>query len=44
MSFLNSILNQSKKFEIPFDHWELNKPLTEEQINEIVKADILKFI
>ena len=41
MSFLNSILNQSKKFETPFDHWELNKPLTEEQINEIVKADIV---
>ena len=36
MSFLNSVLNNSKKYDDPFKHWELNKPLTEEQINEIV--------
>ena len=40
MSFLNSVLNQSKKYEDPFLHWELNQPLTEEQIKEIVNADI----
>ena len=40
MSFLNSLENKSKKFEDPFLHWELDKPLTDEQINEIVKADI----
>ena len=40
MSFLNSINNNSKKFEDPFTHWELNQPLTDEQINEIIKADI----
>ena len=40
MSFLNSIENKSKKFETPFTHWELNEPLTEEQINEIVNAEI----
>ena len=40
MSFLNSVLNQSKKYEEPFQHWELNQPLTEEQVKEIVKADI----
>ena len=40
MSFLNSIESKSKKFNDPFLHWELDKPLTEEQINEIVKADI----
>ena len=40
MSFLNSIINNSKKFKDPFPHWELNQPLTEEQIKEIVKADI----
>ena len=40
MSFLNSINNNSKKFTEPFDHWELNKPLTEEQISEIINADI----
>ena len=41
MSFLNSVLNQSKKYENPFTHWELNKPLTGEQINEITNADIV---
>ena len=40
MSFLNSISNHSKKYEDPFLHWELNKPLTDEQINEIVNAEI----
>ena len=40
MSYLNSILNDSKKFDSPFIHWELNKPLTEDQINEIISADI----
>ena len=40
MSFLNSIEKKSKKFESPFAHWELNEPLTEEQINEIINADI----
>jgi len=40
MSYLNSILNDSKKFDSPFVHWELNKPLTDVQINEILHADI----
>ncbi len=40
MSFLNSVINNSKKFNDPFIHWELNKPLTDEQINEIICADI----
>ena len=40
MSFLNSIEKKSKKFESPFTHWELNEPLTKEQIAEIVNADI----
>ena len=40
MSFLNSVLNQSKKYQEPFQHWELNQPLTEAQIKEIVNADI----
>lgn len=40
MSFLNSLSNNSKKYEDPFDHWELNRPLTDEQINEIINADI----
>ncbi len=40
MNFLNSILNQSKKSDYPFDHWEYNNPLTEEAIKEIINADI----
>ena len=40
MSFLSSIKNNSKKYEKPFEHWELNKPLTDDQINEIINAEI----
>ena len=40
MSFLNSIKNNSTKYEIPFDHWEYSDALTEESIEEIIKADI----
>ena len=40
MSFLSSIKNNSKKYETPFEHWELNKPLTDGQINEIINAEI----
>ncbi len=40
MTFLNSILNQSKKHEFPFDHWEYNNALTNEAIEEIMTADI----
>ena len=40
MSFLNSIISNSKKFEDPFTHWELNQPLTDLEIDEIQKSDI----
>jgi len=40
MSFLNSIKNNSKKYNFPFDHWEYSNALSEEAIDEIVKADI----
>ena len=40
MTFLNSILNKSKKHEFPFDHWEYADALSEEAIDEIIKADI----
>ena len=40
MSFLSSITKDSKKFSNPFSHWELNKPLTEGQIKEIINAEI----
>ena len=40
MTFLKSILSYSKKHENPFTHWELNKPLSQEAINEIINAEI----
>ena len=40
MTFLNSILNQSKKYDFPFDHWEYNNALSENAIQEIITADI----
>ena len=40
MTFLNSIQNQSKKHEFPFDHYEYYNALTDDAIEEIVKADI----
>ncbi len=40
MSFLDSIKNQSKKYNSPFDHWEYNNALSNEAIDEIIKADI----
>ena len=40
MTFLNSIINESKKHEFPFDHWEYNNALSDEAIQEIINADI----
>ena len=40
MTFLNSILNNSKKHESPFDHWEYSGALNDDAINEIIYADI----
>ena len=40
MSFLNSLINNSKKFEKPFVHWELKEPLANGAIEEIANADI----
>ena len=40
MEFLNSLKKRSKHYSTPFSHWELNKPLTEESINEICKTEI----
>ena len=40
MTFLNSILNQSKKHEFPFVHWEYDNALSNDSIEEIIKADI----
>ena len=40
MTFLDSIVNQSKKHKFPFDHWEYKNALDDGAIEEIVKADI----
>ena len=40
MTFLNSILNNSKEHNDPFKHWEYNDALTDGAIEEIIKADI----
>jgi len=40
MTFLNSILNNSKELNYPFKHWELNEPLSNNAISEIIRADV----
>ena len=40
MIFLNSIINNSKKHDQPFDHWEYSDALSDGAIKEIIKADI----
>ena len=40
MEFLNSLKNRSKQYSSPFDHWELNQPLTKEAIKEICMTEI----
>ena len=40
MSFLKSIQTQSKKYDYPFDYWMYSGALTDEAIEEIIKADI----
>ena len=41
MEFLNSLKTRSKFHNFPFDHWELNKPLTKETIEEICRTEIV---
>ena len=40
MEFLNSLKKRSKYYNSPFDHWELNQPLTKEAIKEICSTEI----
>ena len=44
MTFLNTILNNSKEHSEPFQHWELNEPLSSEAIKEINTADIANVV
>ena len=41
MEFLNSLKTRSKFHKMPFNHWELNKPLTKKSIKEICDANIV---
>ena len=41
MEFLNSLKKRSKHYSSPFDHWELNEPLTKEALKEICKTEIV---
>ena len=40
MEFLNSLKKRSKFYKIPFNHWELNEPLTKASIKEVCNAEI----
>ncbi len=41
MEFLNSLKKRSKHYRSPFEHWELDRPLTKESVNEICKTEII---
>ena len=41
MEFLNSLKTRSQFHKVPFDHWEIKKPLTLGSIKEICKAEII---
>jgi len=40
MEYLNSLKKRSKHFTSPFEHWEMNEPLTKESIKEICGTEI----
>ena len=41
MELFNSLENKTKSFSDPFDHFEINEPLTESAIKEISAASVL---
>ena len=41
MELFKSLENKTKSFSDPFDHFEINEPLTESAIKEISEADVL---
>ena len=41
MELFKSLKNKTKAFEVPFKHFELNEPLSNEAIKEICLADVL---
>ena len=40
MEFLKSLKQRTEYYGSPFDHWELDKPLTKESVKEICKTEI----
>ena len=40
MKFLESLKKRIRHYNSPFNHWELDKPLSEESIKEICKTEI----
>ena len=40
MEFLNSLKERLRYHKLPFDHWELDRPLTKDAINEICNTEI----
>ena len=40
MALFKSLENRTKSFKDPFEHFEINQPLTNEAIKEISDADI----
>ena len=40
MSLKDSLLNKSMKYSSPFDHWELNKPMSEDMVKELSNVSI----
>ena len=41
MELFKSLKDKTKSYEVPFKHFELNEPLTNEAIKEICEADVL---
>tara|TARA_B100001250_G_scaffold322790_1_gene286078 strand:+ start:256 stop:918 length:663 start_codon:yes stop_codon:yes gene_type:complete len=41
MEFINSLKKRLTHYSSPFNHWELDKPLSEESINEICKTEVI---
>ena len=41
MELFKSLTDKTKSYDIPFNHFELNEPLTDEAIKEICGAEVL---
>ena len=41
MELLKALKNQTKSHSVPFKHWEMNQPLSQEAIKEICDAEII---